>query len=200
MQRRELLVQALWGSAACLTAGCGTIFHKERINRPHSRDIDWSVVALNGLGLLFFFVPGVIAFAVDFHTGAIYLPPEGPVYSSYPAVPAAEYALPVPAEPHTTFSPPKVFEAGSMIESRGDAHSEAVPLRMVAIGRDRLDAAAIEARLSEHLGRPVRLDAESTRVSPMERLADYSDRRRQHDADPAFGTSLRRFFQRLRPA
>jgi hypothetical protein len=31
---------------------------------------------LDGLGLLLFFVPGVIAFAVDFGTGAIYLPPD----------------------------------------------------------------------------------------------------------------------------
>jgi hypothetical protein len=31
-------------------------------------------VALDGVGLLLFLVPGVIAFAVDFATGAIYLP------------------------------------------------------------------------------------------------------------------------------
>jgi hypothetical protein len=31
---------------------------------------------LDGLGLLLFVVPGVIAFVVDFSTGAIYLPPE----------------------------------------------------------------------------------------------------------------------------
>jgi hypothetical protein len=33
--------------------------------------------ALDGIGLLLFFIPGVIAFAVDFATGAIYLPPPG---------------------------------------------------------------------------------------------------------------------------
>ncbi len=38
--------------------------------------LDPSIVLLDGLGLLFFFVPGVIAFAVDFSTGAIYLPPD----------------------------------------------------------------------------------------------------------------------------
>lgn len=32
------------------------------------------MAALDGLGLVLFFVPGVIAFAVDFYTGAIYLP------------------------------------------------------------------------------------------------------------------------------
>ena len=33
------------------------------------------MVLLDGLGLLLFFIPGVVAFAVDFATGAIYLPP-----------------------------------------------------------------------------------------------------------------------------
>jgi hypothetical protein len=37
--------------------------------------MDWSVFALDAVGLLLFFIPGVIAFAVDFSTGAIYLPP-----------------------------------------------------------------------------------------------------------------------------
>ena len=32
-------------------------------------------MGLNSIGLLFFFVPGVIAFAVDFINGTIYLPP-----------------------------------------------------------------------------------------------------------------------------
>lgn len=53
--------------------GCGTILHPERKGQPAGR-IDWSIVALDGLGLLIFFVPGVIAFAVDFNNGTIYLP------------------------------------------------------------------------------------------------------------------------------
>jgi hypothetical protein len=36
--------------------------------------IDMGVALLDGLGLLFFLVPGVIAFAVDFSNGTIYLP------------------------------------------------------------------------------------------------------------------------------
>lgn len=58
-----------------LAAGCGTILYPERRGQPKGR-LDWGVVALDGLCLLLFFVPGVIAFAVDFATGAIYLPPE----------------------------------------------------------------------------------------------------------------------------
>jgi hypothetical protein len=58
-----------------LVAGCGMILHPERRNQPPGGNLDWSVVALDAVGLLLFFIPGVIAFAVDFSTGAIYLPP-----------------------------------------------------------------------------------------------------------------------------
>lgn len=71
LSRRE------WLTAAILTiplSGCGTIFWPERRGQP-AGPIDFKVVALDGLGLLLFFIPGVIAFAVDFATGAIYLPP-----------------------------------------------------------------------------------------------------------------------------
>jgi len=51
------------------------ILHPERRNQPAGGSMDWSVFALDALGLLLFFIPGVIAFAVDFSTGAIYLPP-----------------------------------------------------------------------------------------------------------------------------
>ncbi|GGF75240.1 hypothetical protein [Alteromonas lipolytica] len=55
-----------------LTA-CGTILHPERKGQTDGR-LDTSVVLLDALGLLFFFVPGVVAFAVDFSNGTIYLP------------------------------------------------------------------------------------------------------------------------------
>ena len=48
-----------------------------RAELPPGGGLDWSIVALDGIGLLLFFIPGVIAFAVDFATGAIYLPPPG---------------------------------------------------------------------------------------------------------------------------
>jgi hypothetical protein len=57
--------------------GCGTILHPERRHQPPGGGLDWGIVALDTLGLLLFFIPGVIAFAVDFTTGAIYLPPNG---------------------------------------------------------------------------------------------------------------------------
>lgn len=54
-------------------AACGTILYPERKGQRGGR-LDPSIVALNAVGLLFFLVPGVIAFAVDFNNGAIYLP------------------------------------------------------------------------------------------------------------------------------
>jgi hypothetical protein len=65
---------------ACLVAvlviqlvGCGTILHPERRGQAAGK-VDADIVILDAIGLVFFFLPGVIAFAVDFSTGAIYLP------------------------------------------------------------------------------------------------------------------------------
>ncbi|MDQ2078357.1 hypothetical protein [Marinimicrobium sp. ABcell2] len=55
------------------TAACGTIIHPERRGQEGGR-LDPAIVALNAVGLLFYVVPGAIAFAVDFATGTIYLP------------------------------------------------------------------------------------------------------------------------------
>jgi hypothetical protein len=53
--------------------GCGTVIYPERRGQKAGR-IDVGIAVLDGLGLLLFLIPGVIAFAVDFSTGAIYLP------------------------------------------------------------------------------------------------------------------------------
>lgn len=73
--RRQFLINALGGTFATATVGCGTVLHPERRGQP-AGELDWSIVALDAVGLLLFFVPGVIAFAVDFNNGTIYLPPE----------------------------------------------------------------------------------------------------------------------------
>ena len=54
-------------------SACGTVFYPERRGQI-SGEIDPGVAILNGIGLLFYLVPGIVAFAVDFATGAIYLP------------------------------------------------------------------------------------------------------------------------------
>ena len=65
-------------TAICFTlitqlAGCGTLMHPERRGQKSGR-VDPAVAVLDGIGLLLFIIPGLIAFAVDFSTGAIYLP------------------------------------------------------------------------------------------------------------------------------
>ncbi len=52
-------------------SACGTIFYPER-KGTRSGNLDPIVVAADAVGLLFFFIPGVIAFAVDFSNGTIY--------------------------------------------------------------------------------------------------------------------------------
>ncbi len=75
VSRRICLKRALAVLATAAVSGCGTILHPERRGQ-NAGPIDWKIAALDGLGLLFFFIPGVIAFAVDFNNGTIYLPPE----------------------------------------------------------------------------------------------------------------------------
>ncbi len=56
-------------------AGCGTIMYPERRGQAVHGDVDTRVAVLDAVGLLFFIIPGLIAFGVDFYTGAIYLRP-----------------------------------------------------------------------------------------------------------------------------
>jgi hypothetical protein len=60
---------------AVFLASCGTLLYPDRRGQPAGR-LDVGVVVLDGIGLLVFLVPGIIAFAVDFSTGAIFLPPD----------------------------------------------------------------------------------------------------------------------------
>ena len=56
--------------------GCGYFLYPERVGQTDGR-IDPTVVILDAAGLLFGVLPGVVAFAVDLSTGAIYLPAGG---------------------------------------------------------------------------------------------------------------------------
>lgn len=67
-----------WGVLAIIAAmlniaACGYWIYPER-QGLRGEHVDGTVVALDAIGLLFFVLPGVIAFAVDFSTGCIYLP------------------------------------------------------------------------------------------------------------------------------
>lgn len=54
-------------------SGCGTLFYPERRGQLNGQ-IDPAVAALDAIGILFYVIPGLIAFAIDFGTGAIYEP------------------------------------------------------------------------------------------------------------------------------
>ncbi|MEQ1831352.1 MAG: hypothetical protein ABL921_35730 [Pirellula sp.] len=76
ISRARFISLTLLGLLKVSAVGCGTILYPARRGQPAGR-LDWGVVAMDTVGLLFFFVPGVIAFAVDFNNGTIYMPPEG---------------------------------------------------------------------------------------------------------------------------
>lgn len=69
----RILAALLASSLLAQLAGCGTLFYPERRGQLNGQ-IDPAVAALNAVGILFYVVPGLIAFAIDFASGAIYLP------------------------------------------------------------------------------------------------------------------------------
>src|SRR6187431_3302852 len=97
ISRRGFLQVSAVGSLG-VVAGCGTLMHPDRRYAPNDGRLDWGIVALDTLGLLLFFIPGVIAFAVDFTTGAIYLPPAGYGDNSRPPTDQQLVTVEVPRE------------------------------------------------------------------------------------------------------
>jgi len=53
--------------------GCGTLMYPERKGQRGGH-VDVGVAVLDGIGLFFFLIPGIIAYAIDFSNGTIYLP------------------------------------------------------------------------------------------------------------------------------
>lgn len=200
MQRRQFFPHVLaWGFAgatACGVTGCGTLLHSERHGQPHSNQIDWEIAALDGLGLLLFFVPGVVAFVVDFHTGAIYLPLE----SSYPAYEVNPHQPP-------TGSWQEVPSRHSMILRPTDAHLMAqvqsvwhkVGLKRVVLPREQLQQQRIEQIATHHVGQRVSLDDSQTRVSVLPCIERFDEQASRHRTDRNFGLAVQSFFERLKP-
>ncbi len=71
MRRPVVLVATL--ILALQSVGCGTLIYPERRGQTGGQ-IDPGIAILDAAGLLVFVVPGLVAFGVDFVTGAIYLP------------------------------------------------------------------------------------------------------------------------------
>jgi hypothetical protein len=82
---RRPWLRALLGAALALhLAGCGTLLYPERHGLRGGR-VDPAVVLLDGALLFLFIVPGLVAYGIDFHTGAIYLPGGGGRVTVVPA-------------------------------------------------------------------------------------------------------------------
>ncbi|MDM1717424.1 polyribonucleotide nucleotidyltransferase [Thiopseudomonas alkaliphila] len=69
----RLIAAGLTGALLLQLAGCGTLLYPERKGKSGGR-IDPAVAILDGIGLLFWVIPGLVAYAIDFANGTIYLP------------------------------------------------------------------------------------------------------------------------------
>ena len=73
MSKIKMLSLSLCAVFLLNIVSCGYILYPERKGQTGGK-IDAGVAVLDGLGLLFFIIPGIIAYAVDFSSGCIYLP------------------------------------------------------------------------------------------------------------------------------
>jgi len=193
MKRRHFMSVMLshsgLGAAFLAATGCGTLMHPERRNQRHSNQIDWKVVALNGLGLLLFFIPGVIAFAVDFYTGAIYLP------ARHGHAASIESPANHPQESSQAgVSRSSEYDRSAMIAPFGATRpaTSSPGFHKISIARDQLHLRSIEQIVSAHVGQPVLLQ-EDSRVSELAGIEAFDAQIRQHHSDQRFGHSLRKF-------
>jgi hypothetical protein len=202
MHRRQFishaLIPALAGATACGLSGCGALLQSERCGRPHGNDLDWKIAALDGLGLLLFFVPGVIAFAVDFYTGAIYLPSEQsyPGYGAGPQVPlgvAPRDSLPPPV----STSGPAPAAQPSAGQPQRPLVSQSLGLNRVVIPRDQLQPQYLEQVVEKYVGRQISLDDNEARLSELARIDQFDEQLNRHRADRNYGYSVRSFFVQL---
>lgn len=188
---------------ALFSTGCGSLMHSERVGQPHSHQIDWKIAALNGLGMLFFFVPGVVAFAVDFYTGAIYLPYDE-TYPTYQVT--SPTAAPTPA---ANWSPSDTSSTGyeglpapppAPVMQQTSTGVPGTDLRQVQIPRNEINSQTLEHIVSNHTGQQIYLDDPYTRLSVLGEINGFHQQQQRHETDQGFGSTVRGFFDRLRNA
>lgn len=79
--RRRTLITGLAATSTTLLTSCGSLIYPERrsarTDETMSKEIDFLILGLDAVGLIFFLIPGLVAFAIDFGTGAIFLPEGG---------------------------------------------------------------------------------------------------------------------------
>lgn len=195
MRRRHFFGQAFGHTvlvvAAYSTTGCGTVLHPERRHRSHSGQIDWKIAAMNGLGLVLFFVPGVIAFAVDFYTGAIYLP-AGHASSGQGTLQPGGRALAAQATAATSGPTDRVAPFGP--DRSPQVAWQRLGLKRIEVPREQLTPRRIEELVREHSGREVSLADAHTRLSQLPQIDQFDEQLRQHRGNSTFGVTVRSFF------
>ncbi|WP_437231015.1 hypothetical protein SH661x_002262 [Planctomicrobium sp. SH661] len=125
-------------------SGCGTLLYPERRGQAAGR-LDWKVVALDGIGLLFFFIPGVIAFAVDFLNGTIYLPAE--------TTPCEPPCLPTPTS--------------------GKSRGKTSQLQPIKVPRSQLTPGGIEKIIAQRAGKTISLEDGKYVTRPMNTIDEF---------------------------
>jgi hypothetical protein len=164
MKRRIALLLTI--ALAFESVSCGTLIHPERRGQPHTALLDPSIVLLDGLGVLVFLVPGVVAFIVDFATGAIYLPE--PPLSPYPPPPRG-YPVPAPGPPPAAYPPTTWWTPSSSLSS-----PTLVRLTRINTSPGTLTRERIEAVLLARTGHAIKLNAPDVRVIRANDLQDAS--------------------------
>lgn len=198
MRRRHFFGQAVGHTvlvvAAYSTTGCGTVLHPERRHRSHSGQIDWKIAAMNGLGLVLFFVPGVIAFAVDFYTGAIYLP-AGHAHSGQGTLQPDGRPVAAHAAASNAGSADRVSPFGSDRSAQSPRLGwQRLGLKRIEVPRDQLTPRRIEELVREHSGQEVSLADAHARLSQLPQIDQFDEQLRQHRGNSAFGVAVRSFF------
>lgn len=124
-------------------SACGTILYPERRGQSAVGGVDVTVALLDAVGLLFGLVPGVIAFAIDFSTGAIYLPAHG-------------HAL--AANAHS--------DSGATLASYDDTAN----YRIIQVDQDQLNQAIIEQIIYQETGNRVNLSDDDVRFIKLDNI------------------------------
>ena len=74
MRAKKFIASIAAATLLSQTVSCGYLLYPERQNQGDTGKLDPVVVALDAIGLLFWLVPGLVAFVIDYNNDTIYLP------------------------------------------------------------------------------------------------------------------------------
>lgn len=77
---RKIISSILLLTISSQLLSCGYVIHPERRGQTSGK-VDLAIVGLDAIGLIFFILPGLIAFGVDIVSGTIYLPKDSKGFS-----------------------------------------------------------------------------------------------------------------------